>query len=51
MLVVLSPKLYKYDVGDPVDRSVKETLSGTRPFLGDPVKLAIGVTIGAFTVI
>ena len=45
-----SPKVQYQDVGELVDASVNDTVSGADPVVGVPVKLATGVTGAAVTV-
>ena len=45
--VVPSPKLHDQAVGLPDDKSVKLTVSGAAPVVGDAVKLATGGAGGA----
>jgi len=42
VLVPPSPKLHDHDVGLPLDRSVKFTVSGAVPDVGEPEKFATG---------
>jgi hypothetical protein len=42
---ILSPKLHFHEVGDPVLLSVKATLKGVFPDIGDPEKAAIGIEV------
>ena len=37
-----SPKVHDQAVGDPVELSVKATVSGAMPAVGDPLKSATG---------
>jgi hypothetical protein len=41
-----SPKLHAQLVGEPVEVSVKLTVSGITPLVGDPLKFATGGTGG-----
>ena len=47
--VPLSPKSHSQEVGEPVEVSLKVTVSGADPDVGLPVKLAVGAELGATT--